>query len=188
MRKSKTYGAGRIVYMEWIIPVVDYYRSIRKNEVVFEVIIPLVSSIICTTIYFGKGKLILALDKMAELLPTAISILIGFTVMLITLLLTSSGDSIDKLKDAKIGKELYQKPISLYQGLHIQFSHSLFSEIVLLLIIFLYLFLRGLGVPIHVGVVFLLIEIHLTLNILLSILRGTTSIYFSFYNDKTNRR
>lgn len=186
MRKSTTHGMGRIVYMEWIVPVIDYYRSIRKNEVVFEVLAPLSIAVMCTIIYLCKEKLILALDKMADLLPTAISILIGFTAMLITLLLTSSGESINKLKEAETGKKLYQKPVSLFQGLHIQFSHSLFSEIALLLIIFFYLFLQGLGVPILVGVVFLIIEIYLTLNILLSILRGITSIYFSFYNHKTN--
>ena len=115
------------------------------------------------------------------MLPTAISVLIGFTVMLITLLLTSTGENVDKLKNTQTDKVLYGRTVSLYQGLHIQFSHSLFSEIVLLLTTFVSLFWNGLGMPITAGVIFLVAEVHLTLNIFLSILRGITSLYFSFY-------
>lgn len=124
-----------------------------------------------------------ALSALAELLPTAISILIGFTVMLITLLLTSSGESIDRLKKIANDKELHGKKITLYQGLHIQFSHSLFAEIFLLLIVFFYLFLHGLGWLGRKKVIFLGVEIYLTLNILLSILRGIANLYFSFYKN-----
>ena len=148
---------------------------------VFEITIPFFCATICSALYFFANKVFLALDGLSNLLPTAISILIGFTVMLITLLLTSTGENVDKLKNTQTDKVLYGRTVSLYQGLHIQFSHSLFSEIVLLLTTFVYLFWNGLGMPIAAGVVFLVVEIHLTLNILLSILRGITSLYFSFY-------
>lgn len=180
MKKQET-GLGKYIYMEWLFPVKDYYCSIRKNEVVFEIIFPLLCALGCTYSYFRLGKVHNALDGLSGLLPTAISILIGFTVMLITLLLTSNGENINKLKAKELSKKLYQKKLNLYQGLHIQFSHSLFSEIVLLLLVFCYLFWDGIGMPAWAAVAFLVIEIYLTLNILLSILRGITSLYFSFY-------
>ena len=184
MSKKSQRGLGKYIYMEWLIPIKDYYCSIRKNEAIFEIIIPLLVSVSCSLIYSAKGKLLIALDGLANLLPTAISILIGFTVMLITLLLTSSGDNVERLKTIKTEKSLYNKPVTLYQGLHIQFSHSLFSEIFLLLLIFGYLFLKGVGLSKNVGLGILVIEIYLTLNILLSILRGIANLYFSFYNPK----
>lgn len=180
MKKQK-FGFGKYVYTEWLFPVKDYYCSIRSNEVVFEIVIPLLCAGICSVSYFKAGKVFKALDGLSDLLPTAISILIGFTIMLITLLLTSSGENVDKLKKSQTDKVLYGHAVNLYQGLHIQFSHSLFSEIVLLLVIFVYLFWNGLGMPIKVAVAFLAVEVYLTLNILLSILRGITSLYFSFY-------
>lgn len=180
MKKDKS-GLGRHIYTEWLFPVKDYYCSIKKNEVVFEIIVPFLCAITCSVLYLYAGKVFLALDGLSNLLPTAISILIGFTVMLITLLLTSTGENVDKLKKTLTDKVLYRREVSLFQGLHIQFSHSLFSEIVLLLVIFVYLFWNGLGMPVSIGVVFLVIEVYLTLNILLSILRGITSLYFSFY-------
>ena len=125
-----------------------------------------------------KAEVVLAVG-----LPTAISILIGFTVMLITLLLTSSGENIDNIKKITTDKMIYGKAITLYQGLHIQFSHSLFSEIFLLLIVLFYLFLNGLGWVKGIDIAFLGIEVYLTLNILLSILRGIANLYFSFYKS-----
>ena len=180
-------GLGKYIYMEWLIPIKDYYFSIRKNEVIFEIAVPLLISVVCTFTYFNNEKIFIALDGLAELLPTAISILIGFTVMLITLLLTSSGDNVELLKTIETNKVLYKKPVTLYQGLHIQFSHSLFSEIFLLLLIFLYLFLKGVGLYTVIGVGILGIEIYLTLNILLSILRGIANLYFSFYNSQKQK-
>ena len=183
MQKEKS-GLGKYIYMEWLFPVKDYYFSIRKSEVMFEITIPIISALICSTLYFLNNKVFIALEGLANLLPTAISILIGFTVMLITLLLTSSGENVTKLKGTETDKVLYGHKVSLYQGLHIQFSHSLFSEIVLLLTIFVYLFWDGLGMSVLPGIAFLIIEIYLTLNVLLSILRGITSLYFSFYHQK----
>ena len=172
---------GKLIYMEWIFPVKDYYFSLRRNDITFEIFIPVAIATFCSITYSHTRKVFMALMGLAELLPTAISILIGFTVMLITLLLTSSGKNVDALKEKELDKKLYTQKINLFQGLHIQFSHSLFSEILLLLIVLAFLCWNGLGMSLYVGIAFLWIEVYLTLNILLSILRGITSIYFSFY-------
>ena len=183
MKRCKA-GLGKYVYTEWMIPVRDYYGSIRKNEVAFEIIFPAVCAIGGTFWYYRIGKLFAALDGLSDLLPTAISILIGFTIMLITLLLTGNGENMNKLKTTMSHKLLYGKKVNIFQGLHIQFTHSLFSEIVLLLLVFAYLFWSGIGMFVKVAVIFLTIEIYLILNILLSILRGVTSLYFSFYHGE----
>ena len=181
--KTRSSGLSNFIYTEWMRPIIDYYLAIKKNEAMFEIVLPAVTAVICTGLYNSFGDVSHALSALAELLPTAITILIGFTVMLITLLLTSSGESIDRLKKIATDKELHDKKITLYQGLHIQFSHSLFAEIFLLLIVFFYLFLHGLGWLGRKNVIFLGVEIYLTLNILLSILRGIANLYFSFYKN-----
>jgi predicted permease len=96
--KETQKGLGAYVYSEWLFLIRDYYFSIRKNEAIFEIVVPLVISGFCASIYARLAKLSVALDGLANLLPTAISILIGFTIMLLTLLLTSSGDGADRLK------------------------------------------------------------------------------------------
>ena len=181
MKKQK--GLGTIIYMEWLYPVKDYYCTLMKNEVIFEIVSPGILALICTIFYAKSGKMFDALNGLGRLLPSAISILIGFTVMLISILLTSSGESVDKLKNTYGDKKLYSKAVNLFQCLHIQFSHSLFAEIILLLLTFFYLFWNGIGMPLVIGGIFLWLEVFLTLNILLSILRGITNIYFSFYKS-----
>ena len=176
-------GLSKYIYTEWLRPIIDYYMAIKKNEAMFEIIFPAVTAVICAGLYNTFGNVSQALAALADLLPTAISILIGFTVMLITLLLTSSGENIDRIKKFSTEKKIHGKKITLYQGLHIQFSHSLFSEIFLLLIVFFYLFLNGLGWIGKMSTIFLGIEVYLTLNILLSILRGIANLYFSFYRS-----
>ena len=131
--------------------------------------------------FFQKKLARNTLNGIADVMPTAISILIGFTVMLITLLLTSSGPNIDILKNTETDRRLHNDNITLYQGLHIQFTHTLCSEVILMLLIFFYMYLSGLSVPVSVGAVILIIEVYLTLNVLFSILRGVTNLYFSFY-------
>lgn len=181
--KSRSSGLSKYIYTEWLRPIIDYYMAIKKNEAMFEIVIPLVTAVACAGLYHYFGEVCHALSALSELLLTAISILIGFTVMLITLLLTSSGENIDRIKKITSDKELHDQKMTLYQGLHIQFSHSLFAEILLLLIVFFYLFLYGLGWSRELSVIFLGIEVYLTLNILLSILRGIANLYFSFYSN-----
>lgn len=126
MKKQET-GLGKYIYMEWLFPVKDYYCSIRKNEVFFEIIFPLLCALGCTYSYFRLGKVHNALDGLSGLLPTAISILIGFTVMLITLLLTSNGENINKLK----AKELKIKVISKKAEFISRIAYSVFTFIIL---------------------------------------------------------
>ena len=111
--------------MEWLIPIKDYYFSIRKNEVIFEIAVPFLISVVCSFMYFNSGKIFIALDGLSELLPTAISILIGFTVMLITLLLTSSGDNVELLKTIETDKVLYKSPLHCIKDFIFSF-HTLY--------------------------------------------------------------
>lgn len=181
--KDTSAGLSKYIYSEWLLPIIDYYRTLKKNEAMFEIILPLVVAVICTTLYKHFGDVSLALATLAELLLTAVSILIGFTGLLITLLVTSSGENIDRLKAITAEKKLHRGKMTLYQGLHIQFSHSLFSEIILVLIVFFYLFLNGLNWLGELETIFLGIEVYMTLNIFFSIIRGIANIYFSFYKS-----
>jgi hypothetical protein len=182
--KKSNYGLGRFIYTEWLWTIFCYFATLRKNELVFEVVIPVIFSIVAGWLYNFKDLVDKALCFLAELLPTAISVLIGFTIMMITLLLNCSGGNLDKLKNTKSERKISNKPISLFQGLHIQFSHTLLLEVILMLVVFFYYFINGLGILKPIRVFILGFEVYLMLNILLSILRGMTNIFFSFYKDE----
>lgn len=176
-----TKGFGKAIFMEWLIPIVDYFSSVRKNEAVFEMLIPFLIAVFSSCLYGNVGKIKIALDALADLLPSAVSILIGFTVMYITLLLTSGTPAIDRLKKENTANKVHGKQISLYQKLHIQLTESLFSEIILLLVTFGYLFYKGIGTSVVLEAIFLVVEVYLTLHILLGIIRSMTHLYCVFF-------
>lgn len=182
MRGDKK-GLGGWIYLEWLYPIKDYFISSYKNEILFEIIMPIIISTIVTGICMIHNNVSLVVMNLADVLITLTSILIGFSVMLVTLLLTSGGEGVKKLKEKTLKKKLYNKEISLYQKLHIQFVYSLVSEIFLLISIMLFYFIQSI---IGNGIwqcIFLLGFITVILNILLSILRGITNVYFSYYSE-----
>ena len=171
-----------IRYKEWLIIPLSYYQIIDKKEAVFELGIPTLISSICTTIYIFNDKTIKALKELVNIIPTVSSILIGFTVMLITILLTSNGSSIDKLKTKMTKRKLNGRPISLFQSLHVEFCFILLQEVSLLIIVLFCSFLLGINIPIWVSYVFLFLETAFTLSILLAVVRSITNLYLSFWN------
>ena len=134
MRHNRQFNLGNFLYLEWCKPIFDYYLTLKFKHFTFEIFFPAIIGILCSAAYERIEKVDIALNALSDLMPTAISILIGFTTMLITLLLTSSGENIDKLKCHNTNQKLNGEIISLYQSLHIQFSHSLFSEIIFLIL------------------------------------------------------
>ena len=180
MKKTKK-GIGGILYFEWLVLVIDYFQSIKLNEIIFDVMVPLLSGLIISSVCQCCGKVGFATKELADVLISLISILIGFSVMLVTLLLTSGGNGVEELKKRKADKKVHNKEISLFQKLHIQFVFSLICEIILLIIILVYYFLITIIEIGNFEVVFLFLFIFMILNILLSIFRGIINVYFAYY-------
>lgn len=180
MRGDKK-GFGKTLYLEWLLPVVDYFCSSKRNEIIFEVIVPALTAVIVTFICININVVNIATRKMADVLITLTSILIGFSAMLVTLLLTSGGSGVDELKKIKTEIKVHNREINLFQKLHIQFVYILISEIILLIFVLLFYFLLSIFGVGSWQYVFLGIFVYMTLNILLSILRGITNVYFSYY-------
>lgn len=175
---------GNKINLEWLHLLLDYYVTTKGKDMVTEIILPILVSFFVTTIYFSRHLVFYGLEGLSNILPTVMSFLIGFTVMLITLLMTINGDSVKTLKDKESGKILHEKEISLFQCLLIQFAHILFSEVVLMLLVFLYMFWNGIGMPLKIAAVVLFLQVYQVLNILFSTIRGVTNLYFSFFKQK----
>lgn len=186
MKVNNKFKISQILYLEFIKPIVDYICILNCNEWIYEIIFPILVSVCCVSQCAHKNKTIVVLDKLSDMLLSVISILIGITVLLITLLLTCSNNNIDKLKAKETTKKLNGNNLNLFQILHIQFTSSLFAEVFLLIVIFAYLYFFKVvtlnNIIISSG--FLLVYVYIILNILLSIVRGITNIYFALFNSK----
>lgn len=179
---KKPSGSSKFLYIEWLFPIFGYYIVLHLNEFIFDILFPFIISIACSLLYHKNDLIIIALNHLSTILPSVISILIGFTVMLITLLLSGNENSISKLKCKFIeNKKLWDKPVTLHQYLLLQFIRSLIAEIALIILVFLYLFLSPFQLPVIVYTVFLVFQVHYLLSILFSIARGLVNIFFAFY-------
>ncbi len=101
MKKRKKI-IGRIFYFEWLILVIDYFESIGLKEKIFDVVVPFGAGCIVSINCMIYGKVDFATKQLADVLISLISILIGFSVMLVTLLLTSGGKGVEELKQKKL--------------------------------------------------------------------------------------
>lgn len=176
--KRKTNGLGKYVYTEWLIPILYYMGSLRINEWISEVIIPFAAALLVTSSYHSIDKTQIALDALSEMLPSVVSLLLGFTVLFATLISDKDTESVRMLK--QIERKVGDRKLSEFQITNLHITESFYCEIALLLVIFLYLFLKGFNLSVWVECVFLVAYVFFTLHILFGIVRFITK--FCFYH------
>lgn len=182
--KKKDNQSKRGLGIEGIFIFLDYYSSLSRRKAICELFTPFVIAIMCSLIYLSQGLVHSALQKLSDILPAAVSVLIGFSAMIVTLLTTGESKRVNELREISTGKEVRGKPLTYYQKILIQNIHVLFNEIILLLVVFIFLYLNGLKILNDIWlVVFLAIETYLLINVLVSIFGTIATIYFAFYNS-----
>lgn len=166
--------------IEWIRITIDYLSVSNKNDKNAELILPIIISTITSMIYYIWNDTVHALKIFSEILLNLDSILIGFTGILVTLLLTIENKTINILKEKQLDRKLYGKKVSLFDLLHILFTNALLNELVLLLIILFNLFLMGLISNKEICLIGLMVEEFIILNIIFSMMRGVNNLYWAF--------
>ncbi len=175
---------GKHLYGEWLIPIVDYYRTVKRNEVNYEIVIPLIVAFLATLFYHNNASLHPALMKLRDIMPNALAILIGFSITCITILLTSNNANIEKIKQSKTDREIDRKKITIYQWVFIMFVYVLIVQIFLLLFVFFVAFALRLYNEKAFMAALLFCEVYLTLHILLLLIRNITNFYFIFFKHQ----
>ena len=167
--------------LEWLRIPIDYIKV--SDDIRTVVKLPIVISILTSILYYLFNDTVHALKVFSELLLNLDSILIGFTGILVTLLLTTENKTIDILKEKKIDKILYGKKVSLYDLLHILFTNALLNELILLIIVLFNLFLMGLICNELITTIGLMVEEYMILNIIFSMMIGVNNMYWTFKNN-----
>lgn len=171
---------SKFLYLEFMQPIKDYFITLKKNEFVFEWIIPL---ILALTFYFFFTS---NLDKYLESTPIMINvlaILVGFSIATITILSTTESKNIKGLKKVLSERKLGGKHLNLYQLLLITFSYILIIEISLLVF---NLLLNFFSIT-NNYLIFFCINIFFIIHILFLNLRNITNIYFVFFRQTVKR-
>lgn len=165
----------------WFLIVLEYYSMIDKSTAVSVHIIPMMISITSLFMLLAYDMPTSSLNVFSNLIPTIDSILIGFTVMLITILLTSDSKYVNNIKNIKSKSKVFDKDISLFQNMHIQFCYLLITEVLLLIISILYILLQEIVCSKVFTSAFWILACYFTFSVLFGIIRGISNLHFAFF-------
>jgi len=110
------------MYREFFFLVGAYLKTTEKKEFAFDLLIPLIAAI---SVYCINP---VTIEKGSNFLSTALtftSIILGFTIASITIILTSNSDNMQKAQDTPSGKKFFSE-LNLYQILLIPFFYIAF--------------------------------------------------------------
>jgi hypothetical protein len=175
---------GRVLYGEWLVPIVDYFRTIKKKEVYFEWLVPFLASVLVISTFLVLGDSDKAISKLRDILPNTLAILIGFTITSLTVLIASDNQNITRMKTTLTdNRKIGSHTISLYQLLLINLVYVLFIQLFLLVFIFFVGFiLHFFNIMLLVNL-FLFFETFTILQIIFLLIRTITNFYFVFYRS-----
>lgn len=169
------------MYSEYLFLVLDYFRTLKWKYFIYEWFVPL---IISTGIYFIlKDKDISDLsDEFFNSSVSLLGVLVGFSITVITILVTTSSANIDEIKktytEYKIGKDF----ITLFKLFLINLTYSVVAEITILIF--------NLILPVvsnRLGntslTVLMVLDILLIVHILLLTIRNMTDFYFILFKE-----
>jgi hypothetical protein len=162
------------MYLEFVILIWDYLKTLNVRKVLYEILIPLIPIII--TIFFFSEKL----NIFKEIVNTSIDIigiLLGFSIATITIFITGNGKNIDEMKSTKTNIIIGEESISLYRLILINFGYSIVIEI---LFILLYI-VTPLFCNISSMIVIYSIMVYMIIHVLLVTLRNMTDFYLIMF-------
>ena len=118
------------MYLEFLLLISDYFKTLTRKIFLYEWIVPLVFSIL---LFLFKTQLDTSILKSFK--DSAISILgvlLGFSIAVITIITTGSGENLEKIKKIKTEFKIGIHAISLYKLTLINFTYSVVMEILVI--------------------------------------------------------
>ncbi len=127
----------KLIYLEFLFPVKDYFLSVNLREGIFDWVVPLfVSSVLYFVVIKNLSMQIIL--SIAGYYINVLAILIGFSITCLTVLTTSNNENIKDLREQRIERKIDGIKISLYRLILITFSFALCIELLSLLLNILY--------------------------------------------------
>ena len=168
---------GKYLYFDWLLPIEDYFSIIKLKEAVFDIVLPIVISIVAVVIYSNNLLVQSAIEKLNEILPNILAILIGFSISAIAII-TSNNDNKMYAKEIE-GKYLGEHVVTVYRYLLIIMIVTIVQEVLTLIFVFLVCFFRALCQNFIIDNIILGIYVFLILNILAILVRAVVYVYVS---------
>jgi hypothetical protein len=171
------------MYKSYLILVNDYLLTLKRN-IFFDIAIPALTSII---LGFLLSKNLLHFDNNFIInTTTVLGILAGFNVTAITILTSTSNETVEKLKEKKTGINFDGIEISFFRKIYILISYSILVCLITIIINTIgYLVPWSIFFTQKTIVILKSIDIYIVLHIMFVNIRNITSLYFLYF-DQTN--
>lgn len=172
------------------VPVKDYFQSRKKlwNKFILPFVVSIVALFFAFVIDIGSANDIYsAFSEFISVQINVVSILIAFSVAIITILVSADSENIRQLKDTPSDKEMYKpinrKQLSLFQILLSNIAYNAILE-VFFLIALIAISLIKILLPIFLLKYISSVCIFLILHILIVLLESVAEMYLTFWSKK----
>lgn len=128
------------MYLDFLILISDYFKTLTKRVVIYEWIIPLLIGLGTFFLFYFKGAPTIT-DNFNNNVIRLLAVLVGFSITIITILTTGHSRNLEEIKAKKTKIVISKEPISLFRLLVINFTYSVIVEVSLILVCLLYPFI-----------------------------------------------
>ncbi len=159
----------------WVLVLIEYFNVTNRRALLLNFI---VAGLICFGIFkiTNPHNFIKFIEQFIVNSTSVLSLLVGFTVAMFTLLITASNSNIDEIKIRLTDYVLYGQKVSLYKMLLIKMVYIILIESVLLLFNLLYPFFFEPST--NLGKIFFGLDAFLLTHIILANMNNTVDLYF----------
>ncbi|WP_439695080.1 hypothetical protein ACFGVS_18395 [Mucilaginibacter sp. AW1-7] len=159
----------------WLLVFIEYFRTTNTKALLLNLAI---AALICFGVFWlpNPDSLIKLIEQFINNSTSVLSLLVGFTVAMFTLLITASNPNIDEIKSTPTDYILYDERVSIYKMLLIKMVYIILIESILLLFNLLYPFFFESSTKL--GKIFFGIDAFLLTHIILANINNTVDLYF----------
>ncbi len=173
------------MYIDYILIFIDYLRTLRKRNAIFEILLPIITSFWIAYLIIRKGFIINYVEVIDKIINVE-GVLVGFSITTITFLTTASNDKITELKNKPTDKFLSGKNLSLFDIMIINYTYMLILQIIILIVsLFLPSFIGLWNISYTTKVILFTFLMCLVLHNFLILIRNVSDIYFVLINFKS---
>lgn len=161
----------------WILLPIEYFIINKKSSILTNFGISLIITL--SAVYIHGICISKYTSKFLDNSISSLSLLVGFTIAVFTLLITSNNNNIEEIKRTYVKNiTLYNKQVSIYDSFLIKMSYLIFMESLLLLFSIVYPFFFSFDNPNITNAFSTYTCIFLLIHIIISNISNILDLYF----------
>ncbi|SEA76673.1 hypothetical protein [Pedobacter hartonius] len=165
--------------IEFVLLIIDYFRAIKRRDILSDWVLPLILSILYFILNRTNSQISSTINSLVDNSISLLGVLVGFSIAVITLLITASTANIDEIKKITACRISQYRTVSVFDVMIITYTYSVIME-VFLIIFNLFLSSFNFNNEIYTLKANLIASIDalLILHVLFVTIRNVTNFYF----------